>query len=101
MNEPSEAEIRDYEDHADHDDRQMNPDCPHCWPEPPPPKRFKWTVEFEVDETWVADGFNLTTERAQRMIAKELGWARSSEIGARTVEAPDPKDIRKAQGYAE
>jgi hypothetical protein len=26
--------------------------------------RLKWIVEFEVDESWVADGFELTNERA-------------------------------------
>lgn len=63
--------------------------------------KFKWTVEFTIDETWVADGFDLTTERAQRMIEKELGWARSTEVHAKTVKAPDPKSIRKAQGYTD
>ena len=26
-------------------------------------KTFKWTVEFEVTNTWVEDGFNLTQEK--------------------------------------
>lgn len=61
-------------------------------------KTFKWTVEFEVAECWVADGFNLTDERAQDMIANDLGWADGSEISARVVKAPEPERIAKVQG---
>ena len=27
--------------------------------------KFKWTIQVEVDETWVADGFNLTDDSAR------------------------------------
>lgn len=62
-------------------------------------KKFKWTVEFTVDETWVADGFELTQERALEMLARDLSFADDHELGARIVSAPDQKAIRKAQGY--
>lgn len=62
-------------------------------------KKFKWTVEFTVDEIWVADGFDLTDDRARDMIASDLAWAQGSEVAAKVLKAPDPAAIRKAQGY--
>ena len=62
-------------------------------------KRYKWTVVFEIDETWVADGFDLTDERAQDIIAHALPYAYGHELGAKVIDAPDPNDIRRAQGY--
>jgi hypothetical protein len=62
-------------------------------------KRFKWTVQFEVDETWVADGFDLTDERALEMLNGDLVSARTDELGARVIKAPTASSIRKAQGY--
>lgn len=65
-------------------------------------KFFKWTVEFEVDEIWVADGFELTEERALEMLAHDLGWAdMGTELKAKVIKSPSPKAVRKAQGYKE
>lgn len=61
--------------------------------------KFKWTVEFTVDKSWVADGFNLTEERAQDMIASALSAAYNHEIGAKVIAAPDADKIARAQGY--
>lgn len=61
--------------------------------------KFKWMVEITVDETWVADGFDLTKDRAQEMVAKTLPYATNSEIKARVISTPDKKLIRKVQGY--
>lgn len=83
--EPTEQDLKDY--------------AQHCQKEKTMPKTFKWTVEFEIDETWVADGFEMTDERANDMIQNALGWATSSEVKARVLKSPDPKKIRKAQGY--
>jgi hypothetical protein len=63
-------------------------------------KRFKWTVEIEVDEKWVADGFNLTDDRALGMLEKHLAYAYSRELGAKVVEAPPDEEIASVQGYA-
>lgn len=60
---------------------------------------FKWTVEFEVAEIWVADGFDLDDERALEMLNADLRFATSGEITAKVTRAPDPAKIRKAQGY--
>ena len=60
---------------------------------------FKWTVEIEVDETWVADGFELTHESLENMIGERLSSATSMEYRGRILEGPDANDIRKVQGY--
>lgn len=67
--------------------------------EPNPNKFFKWTVEIEVNEVWVADGFEVTAERVQEWIQEAIGYSYDSETRVRVVKAPDPKEIAKAQGY--
>ncbi len=64
------------------------------------PVSFKWTVEFEVDEIWVADGFDLDDDRAINMLNMDLTLAmRDSEIKAKVLKAPDKATIRRVQGY--
>lgn len=61
-------------------------------------KMFKWTVEFQVSENWVADGFNLTDDRALNMLSSELGWAYEGiELKAKVVKRPNPDEIAKCQ----
>lgn len=61
---------------------------------------LKWTVEFEVDESWVADGFTLTDERALDMLSHDLQWAIvDTELSARVVKAPSEDRIAKLQGW--
>lgn len=62
--------------------------------------KLKWTVEFSVDESWVADGFNLTDERALDMLAHDLGWANvETELTARVVKSPSKERIAHLQGF--
>ncbi len=61
--------------------------------------RQKWTIEIEVDDTWVADGFDMDDERAHIMLHEHLPWARDHELEARVTKAPNPNVIRKLQGY--
>jgi hypothetical protein len=61
-------------------------------------KTFKWTVEFEVTENWVEDGFNLTEDIANDMIANALSYAYGEEYKATVIKAPNPKIIAKSQG---
>ena len=63
-------------------------------------KTFKWTVEFEVTETWVADGFNITDNKAMSMMEEALPFASGAEFKAKVIKAPDSKLIRQTQGYA-
>lgn len=60
---------------------------------------FKWIVEFEIHETWVADGFMMTDRRAQDMIQTELGWATEHEVSAKVILHPNLDKVAKAQGY--
>lgn len=62
-------------------------------------KTYKWTVEFEVDATWVAGGFNLTDERAHSMLTNTLPYAYDTELKARVIKAPSNKSIASEQGY--
>lgn len=63
--------------------------------------KFKWVIEVEVDEIWVADGFNLTKERAEGIMQKALPYSYSHETAVKIISAPDPKEILIAQGYKE
>ena len=61
---------------------------------------FKWTVEFQIHEDWVADGFEMTDERALDMLAAQLGWAdMDNELRAKVIKSPTVKTIRAIQGF--
>ena len=63
-------------------------------------KKFKWVVEFTVDEIWVADGFDLTEDRAIDMLSETLPFANiDGELSAKIIKAPDKNKILKTQGY--
>jgi hypothetical protein len=63
-------------------------------------KKFKWTVEIEVDETWVADGYEATAERVKEAILEHsLGYAYDHEVKVTLLKAPKASDVEKAQGY--
>jgi len=62
-------------------------------------KQFKWVVEFTVDETWVADGFDLNEDRAKEMIEEALPYSYDYETKVKILKSPDSKAILKAQGY--
>ena len=62
-------------------------------------KTFKWTVEFEVVESWVADGFEMTDERAFQMLENDLCHAYHSELSAKVIKFPDRMEVLKVQGY--
>ena len=62
-------------------------------------RKFVWLVEIEIDETWVADGFEITAERAGEWVEKDIGYASPDEISVRIKKAPKSSDIRAVQGY--
>lgn len=64
-------------------------------------KTFKWVVEFQVTENWVEDGFNMSEKRALDMLSNTLPYAYGYELSAKIIKAPDPKLIRKTQGYSD
>lgn len=62
--------------------------------------KLKFLVEFEVDESWVADGFNPDDERAKSMLAHTLPHAHGSELKARVLIPIDQEKAAKLMGYA-
>lgn len=64
---------------------------------------YKWTVELAVHKVWVADGFDFKNEDDLiDMLSDRLPHASSDhELKAKILKAPDPKKIRKEQGYTE
>lgn len=60
---------------------------------------LKWTVVFSVDESWVADGFDLDDARAKNMLSSDLDYAYDWEIDAKVIKAPSIARIKKAQGF--
>lgn len=63
-------------------------------------ERFTWTIKFTVHPTWVADGFDLTDERALDMLSHDLSYANiGEELDAKVIEAPDADEIAMEQGY--
>ena len=62
-------------------------------------KKLTWTVKLSVAESWVADGFDLTNERALSMLAHDLQFANiGTELSAKVIKAPNKKRIEKLQG---
>lgn len=61
--------------------------------------KLKFVCEFEVDESWVADGFNPDDERAKDMLAHTLPHAHGSELKARVLVPIDQEKAAKLQGY--
>lgn len=69
-------------------------------------KPFVWRAEFTltVAPVWVADGFDLTEERLNRILeeafSNELGFATEDEVlvAGKVTKAPAPSAIRKEQG---
>ena len=61
--------------------------------------KLTWTVEISVERLFVADGFELTDERAQDMVLNDLQFAGSHEVTCKVIKAPDPEKVAKVQGY--
>lgn len=63
--------------------------------------RTCYTVQLEIDAVWVADGFELTNERALDMLYDTLRWVEAEEVSARILQAPEHEDVLREQGYSE
>ena len=60
---------------------------------------LRWTVEFAVDSSWVADGFDLTDERAKEMLNGDLRYAYGHELSAKVIKYPRAERVARLQGY--
>jgi hypothetical protein len=64
-------------------------------------KRFKWTIEISVDESWVADGLDLQDgqDLADRLRHGILTFAPLSDMEAKVIKGPAREAIAKVQGF--
>ena len=62
---------------------------------------LKWTVEFSVDSSWVADGFDLTDERAKSMLNNDLTYAYGHELKAKVIKYASAEKVARLQGYSD
>lgn len=62
-------------------------------------KKLYFTVRFGVDTSWVADGFNMTSEQAKEMLAHRLSGAYNHEISAVVIKRFPQLEVSKLQGY--
>lgn len=63
-------------------------------------KPYTWIVRLDVAPMWVADGFNMSDERALEMLGKTLGYANMTyELAATVISAPSSKRIVQEFGY--
>lgn len=67
---------------------------------PAKPAKFVWTIQIEVDEVWIADGYNLTKDRAIYMVLSDLSSATSDEVCVKVLSKPSNSSIANAQGYS-
>ena len=61
--------------------------------------KLKWTVDFFVDESWIADGFNPDNDDMTTMLSHRLPYAAGYEIKVKIVKRPDQNKVAKLQGY--
>jgi hypothetical protein len=63
-------------------------------------KKFKWTVEIEVTENWVADGFEVHDAILKQAIQNYLlPYSFDHEIKVKVLTAPNPEQIKLIQGH--
>jgi hypothetical protein len=60
---------------------------------------YKWTIEIEISETWVEDGFDVTDDRLHNLLMKALPWASGDEVAGRVLTRPSDERVAKAMGY--
>ena len=64
-------------------------------------KKLTWTVTISVDESWVADGFELTNDNIDDHLTSILPYAHYWEIDNKVIKSPPKAAIRKLQGYTD
>ena len=62
------------------------------------PRKFKWTVVFEVDAKHVAAGFEITDDMVKNMIANAMPTVTPDEFNAFITTRPPASAIRLVQG---
>lgn len=62
--------------------------------------KLKWTIEIGVDPLWVADGFDMTDERAKQMLEEHIQYAMGHEVSAKVLRRPPEQLIKGLQSGA-
>lgn len=61
--------------------------------------KFKWTIEIEMDEHWVEDGFDMTDERVTDMLQAYMPHVYGHEVGGRVLKRPPDEAVAKMMGF--
>lgn len=64
-----------------------------------PGKFYKWTVEIEIVDTLVADGFDLTDAKITDIMARANPYAFGHEFKARVIARPADAEVAEEQGF--
>lgn len=68
-------------------------------------RTWKLEVTIEVADTWVADGYEATPERVQRILEEnDMTWTRIGDeyrVRVKTLDAPHTGTVRALQGYTD
>jgi hypothetical protein len=61
-------------------------------------KKFKWILEVEIDEIWVAYGYKATAENIKDAImSHSLCYAYNQEVKVKQLSKPDKRSVDEAQ----
>jgi hypothetical protein len=60
-------------------------------------KRRMWTLQIEVTDNWIADGFDFDGDRCHELQESLIPYAHEGEVTVKVVGRPDPTVIRQLQ----
>jgi len=70
--------------------------------------KFRWHIVIEASEALVADGFDVANQIGSQAMGGELSalgkivdWWRPEDCRVTIIDAPNPADLLRAQGYSE
>lgn len=59
---------------------------------------LRWTLEVDVAEDWIADGFGFGADRCRELAEHLIPYAAANEVRVRVVKHPKPVDVASIQG---
>lgn len=62
--------------------------------------KIKYVVELAIDSTWIADGFDIRTNKdVKDLLQQLLPYAYGYEVSGRVISKPKLSIVKKLQGY--
>jgi hypothetical protein len=62
--------------------------------------KIKYVVELAIDATWIADGFDIRSNKdVKDLLQQLLPYAYDHEVSGRVISKPKLSIIKKLQGY--